>query len=104
MADRIKKVEYFVVEVADKAGAGAAVLKGLAQGGVNLLAFTGFPNGKKAQLNRRRARRHSPRGHSVPVVADGLPGACAAQRGGEADVGLIQPLSGGWRNWQTHGT
>ncbi len=51
MADQIRKVEYFVVQVADKAGAGARVLRELASAGVNLLAFTGFPVGKKAQLD-----------------------------------------------------
>ncbi len=51
MADKIVKVDYFVAAVADKPGKAAAILKGLSQNGVNLLAFTGFPAGKKAQLD-----------------------------------------------------
>jgi hypothetical protein len=51
MADQIKKVEYFIMEVADKPGEAAGILKVLSKAGVNLLAFTGFPSGRKAQLD-----------------------------------------------------
>jgi hypothetical protein len=51
MADRIRKVDYFYVMVPNAAGQGAKVLDGLAEYGVNLLAFSGFPSGGKGQLD-----------------------------------------------------
>jgi hypothetical protein len=68
MADRVTKVNYCYLMVPNRAGQGAKVLGALKEGGVNLLAYTGFP-GKagKAQLDlvpedmgalRRVARRH----------------------------------------------
>jgi hypothetical protein len=51
MGDTIRKVAYFAVDVANRPGEGARLLKALADAGVNLLAFTGFPSGKKAQLD-----------------------------------------------------
>jgi len=51
MADLVRKADYFYVEVANEAGAGAAHLKALGDAGVNLLAFTGFPAGRKAQID-----------------------------------------------------
>ncbi len=47
--DTIRKVEYFVIEVSNKPGEAARVLE--AMRGVNLLAFTGFPSGKRAQVD-----------------------------------------------------
>jgi prephenate dehydratase len=51
MADSIRKVTYFSMAISNKAGEGAKVLSALADGGVNLLAFTGFPRGKRAQVD-----------------------------------------------------
>jgi hypothetical protein len=51
MADIVRKVAYFVTEVPNRPGEGARVLRALADAGVNLLAFTGFPSGRKAQLD-----------------------------------------------------
>ena len=51
MATTVKKVAYFAMDVTNRAGQGAKILGGLAERGVNLLAFSGFPNGKKAQLD-----------------------------------------------------
>lgn len=51
MAESVKKVDYFVTEVADKPGEAASILATLAVEGVNLLAFSGFPQGKRAQLD-----------------------------------------------------
>jgi hypothetical protein len=49
--DTIRKVDYFHVVVANKVGEGARVLSAIREAGVNLLAFTGFPVGKKAQID-----------------------------------------------------
>jgi hypothetical protein len=51
MADIVKKVAYYAMDVPNKPGEGARVLGALAEAGVNLLAFTGFPSGRKAQLD-----------------------------------------------------
>ena len=51
MADRIRKVDYFKAQVQDKAGEGARILSALRGEGINLLFFTGFPRGRKTQLD-----------------------------------------------------
>ena len=51
MANVVKKVAYFAMDIPNKPGEGARVLGALAEAGVNLLAFTGFPCGRKAQLD-----------------------------------------------------
>ncbi|WP_211452990.1 hypothetical protein [Collimonas antrihumi] len=51
MADSVRKVTYFSMAISNKAGEGVKVLSALADGGVNLLAFTGFPRGKRAQVD-----------------------------------------------------
>ncbi len=51
MADEIRKVDYFYVSVPDKPGEAARVLETLKEAGVNLLAFSGFPEGRRAQLD-----------------------------------------------------
>lgn len=51
MADTIRQVEYFYLQVAHKPGEGARTLGVLKDAGVNLLAFSGFPSGRRAQLD-----------------------------------------------------
>jgi hypothetical protein len=51
MADTIRRVDYFYVMVPQKPGVGAALLGELRQAGVNLLAFSGFPSGRGAQVD-----------------------------------------------------
>jgi hypothetical protein len=51
MATIVKKVAYFAMDVSNRAGQGANIVGALADRGVNFLAFSGFPNGKKAQLD-----------------------------------------------------
>lgn len=51
MAESIRKVQYFYVMAPDKSGEGARALQTLRDAGVNLLAFSGFPAGKRAQLD-----------------------------------------------------
>jgi hypothetical protein len=51
MADTIRKVDYFKAQVQDKAGEGARILSALLGEGIDLLAFTGFPRGRKTQLD-----------------------------------------------------
>ena len=51
MSDTLRKVDYFHALVPNKAGQGAAIMSGLAAAGVNLLAFSGFPSGRKTQVD-----------------------------------------------------
>jgi hypothetical protein len=51
MADTVRLVEYFYITAPDKAGEGARALNTLKDAGVNLLAFSGFPQGRRAQLD-----------------------------------------------------
>jgi hypothetical protein len=51
MAESIRRVQYFYVMAPDKPGEGARALQTLREAGVNLLAFSGFPAGKRAQLD-----------------------------------------------------
>ena len=47
MADSIRRMDYFYAMVSDKPGAAAKLVEGLAADGVALVAFSGFPQGKK---------------------------------------------------------
>ncbi|MFO1322456.1 MAG: hypothetical protein U1F15_00155 [Burkholderiales bacterium] len=51
MADKLTKVDYFYATMPNKPGQGAKVMNGLAEAGVNLLAFSAFPSGRKSQLD-----------------------------------------------------
>jgi hypothetical protein len=51
MAETVKRVQYFYTEVSDKPGEGARLLSLLKEAGVNLLAFSGFPHGRRAQVD-----------------------------------------------------
>lgn len=51
MGDNISPVDYFYVMVPNKPGEGARHLSALAEAGINLLAFSGFPEGRGAQLD-----------------------------------------------------
>lgn len=47
----IRKVVYFSMQVPNRPGVGLEMLKSIAKGKQNLLAFTGFPNGARAQVD-----------------------------------------------------
>lgn len=51
MTDSIRKVDYYKAVIPNTKGEGARVLSALRDEGVNLLAFTGFPRGRRAQLD-----------------------------------------------------
>ena len=51
MPDSVRTVDYFYVMAPNKAGEACRALDGFKAAGVNLLAFTGFPSGRKAQLD-----------------------------------------------------
>src|SRR5947199_10555168 len=51
MANFVRSASYFKMAAPDKAGEGARALSGLRDAGVNLLAFSGFPRNRRAQLD-----------------------------------------------------
>ena len=51
MTDWVRRVEYFKMQAPHKPGVGAQILEALQDAGVNLLAFSGFPRGRGAQID-----------------------------------------------------
>ena len=51
MTTTIRRVDYFKVGIANKPGEAARLLDVLKAEGVNLVAFTGFPRGRRAQAD-----------------------------------------------------
>ena len=51
MAETVRTADYYYVMVPDKPGEGARVLGELRRAGVNLVAYSGFPSGRGAQLD-----------------------------------------------------
>jgi hypothetical protein len=51
MASNVRIADYFYIEVPERAGEGARVLGQLRDAGVNLLALSGFPTGRRAQID-----------------------------------------------------
>ena len=49
--DTIRRADYFSMDIPNKLGEGARLLGALRDAGVNLLAFTGFPVGRRAQVD-----------------------------------------------------
>ena len=48
---RAQKVSYFAMQVPNRVGEAGRILAGLAKAGINLLAFTGFPSGRRSQMD-----------------------------------------------------
>ncbi|MHB8742510.1 MAG: hypothetical protein ACYC9L_05230 [Sulfuricaulis sp.] len=46
-----QKVSYFAMQIPNRTGEAGRILAGLAKAGINLLAFTGFPSGRRSQLD-----------------------------------------------------
>jgi hypothetical protein len=100
MTDKIRKVDYFAMEVPNKAGEAAWYLEALSAAGINLLAFSGFPAGRRAQLDfvpedsrafRDEARRAGIRLRAKKcflVQGDDRPGAVARAMTRLADAGV----------------
>ncbi|MFQ5847907.1 MAG: hypothetical protein ACE5IQ_09615 [Candidatus Methylomirabilales bacterium] len=90
MADTVRRVEYYYIKVPNKPGEGARVLSVLKKARVNLLAFSGFPQGKGAQIDlipknsrtflkvaRKAKLRLSPKKIGFLVQGKDRVGACA---------------------------
>ena len=51
VADKLTKVDYYTTTISNTSGQGVKILAGLADAGVSLAAFSGFPAGRRAQLD-----------------------------------------------------
>jgi len=51
MAESIRQVDYYYAVTPNKPGEACRILDTLKAAGVNLLAFSGFPSGRRAQLD-----------------------------------------------------
>lgn len=51
MADTVRKARYFKTTIRNRPGEGAKVVDAVRDAGVNLLAFSGFPRGRRAQID-----------------------------------------------------
>ena len=51
MGESVTQADYYYTTVPDKPGEGARILGALRDAGVNLLAFSGFPEGRRSQLD-----------------------------------------------------
>lgn len=51
MAETVRQIDYFYMEVPNRVGEGAKVLQTFKDAGVNLIGFSGFPAGRHAQLD-----------------------------------------------------
>lgn len=51
MPDTVRKVDYFSIQVSDKPGEAFRVLSTLVSAGINLLACTGTPHGRRARID-----------------------------------------------------
>ena len=51
MAETIRLVDYFYIGTPNKPGEAARALASIKEAGVNLLAFSGFPSARRAQLD-----------------------------------------------------
>ena len=51
MSETVRLVDYFYITASNTPGEGARVLAALKDAGVNLLGFSGFPQGRRAQID-----------------------------------------------------
>jgi hypothetical protein len=51
MAHTVRKVDYFSMDAPNRPGTAVRLLSTLKDAKVNLLAFTGFPHGRKSQID-----------------------------------------------------
>jgi len=114
MAETVRTADYFYVLVPDKPGEGARVLGELRSAGVNLVAYSGFPSGRGAQLDvvptdpaafkavakQRKWKVKGPK-RAFLIEGDDRVGACADVLGrlaaAKINVTAMDALAGGGR-------
>jgi hypothetical protein len=116
MADTVRKVDYFSLSVSNTPGQTFGVLATLVSAGVNLLACTGFPRGRRAQIDvvpddtrkfnaaaRKAGLRFNPKKTGFLIQGDDRPGALADHLKRLADKGVnltaVEGVSAGKGRW-----
>jgi hypothetical protein len=116
MADTIRKVDYFSTVVPNTPGQTFRVLSTLVSAGVNLLACTGTPLGRRARIDvvpddnrkfgaaaRKAKLRFTPRKTGFLIQGDDRPGALADNlkrlADGRVNVAAVDGLSAGKGRW-----
>jgi len=116
MADAVRKVDYFSLSVSNTPGQTFKVLATLVSAGINLLACSGFPRGRRAQIDvvpddtrkfnvaaRKGKLRFNPKKTGFLIQGDDRPGALAdhlkrlAEKG--VNVTAVDGLSAGKGRW-----
>jgi len=116
MADTVRKVDYFSLSVSNTPGQTFKVLATLVSAGINLLACTGFPRGRRAQIDvvpddtrkfnvaaRKAKLRFNPKKTGFLIQGDDRPGALADHLRRLAEKGInvtaVDGLSAGKGRW-----
>jgi len=116
MADTVRKVDYFSLSVSNTPGQTFKVLATLVSAGINLLACTGFPRGRRAQIDvvpddtrkfnvaaRKAKLRFNPKKTGFLIQGDDRPGALADHLRQLAEKGInvtaVDGLSAGKGRW-----
>jgi len=116
MADTIRKVDYFSTLVPNTPGQTFRVLSTLVSAGVNLLACTGTPLGRRARIDvvpddnrkfnaaaRKAKLRFAPKKTGFLIQGDDRPGALADNlkrlADGRVNVTAVDGLSAGKGRW-----
>jgi len=116
MADTVRKVDYFSLSVSNTPGQTFKVLATLVSAGINLLACSGFPRGRRAQIDvvpddtrkfnvaaRKGKLRFNPKKTGFLIQGDDRPGALADHLRRLAEKGInvtaVDGLSAGKGRW-----
>jgi hypothetical protein len=116
MADTVRKVDYFSLSVSNTPGQTFKVLATLVSAGINLLACSGFPRGRRAQIDvvpddtrkfnvaaRKGKLRFNPKKTGFLIQGDDRPGALADHLKRLAEKGInvtaVDGLSAGKGRW-----
>ena len=116
MPDNVRKVEYFSIRVPNKPAQAFGVLSTLVSAGVNLLACSGVPRGRRAQIDvvpedtrlfrrvvKKAGLEFTPEKSGFMIQGNDRPGALAqhlkALGDGHVNVTGIDALSAGEGRW-----
>jgi hypothetical protein len=116
MADTVRRVDYFSIEVSNKPGEAFKVLSALVSAGLNLLACKGIPRGRRAQIDvvpedtrqfsaavKKAGLAFNPKKTGFLIQGEDRPGALAENVGKLAAAGVnltaVDGLSAGQGRW-----
>ena len=101
MSDTVRKVNYYSIQISNKPGEAFKVLSALAGAGIDLLAFTGFPRGRRSQIDvvpedgrtfnaaaRKAGFAFNPKKTGFVIQGDDRPGALAEDMRALAEAGV----------------